>query len=108
VARSSEGLYHISLMLDILLSAAQALHFTHTHKIFQESALLSVRVNRCHLTDILRIYLSIHLSMALQPFVGLWPLFPFLDLFTQSVGLPGRGSARREAASCKQDSTNTE
>jgi hypothetical protein len=29
--------------------------------------------------------------MALQPFVGLWPLFQILDLFTQSVGLLGRG-----------------
>jgi hypothetical protein len=29
--------------------------------------------------------------MALQPFVGPWPLFQFLDLFTQSVGLLGRG-----------------
>jgi hypothetical protein len=28
--------------------------------------------------------------MALQLFVGLWPLFQFLDLFTQSTGLPGR------------------
>jgi hypothetical protein len=29
--------------------------------------------------------------MALYPFVGLWPLFQFLNLFTQSVGLLGRG-----------------
>jgi hypothetical protein len=29
--------------------------------------------------------------MALQSFVGPWPLFQFLDLFTQSVGLLGRG-----------------
>jgi hypothetical protein len=29
--------------------------------------------------------------MALQPFVGPWPLFLFLDLFTQSLGLLGRG-----------------
>jgi hypothetical protein len=33
----------------------------------------------------------IYLSRALQPFVGPWPLFQFLDLFTQSVGLLGRG-----------------
>jgi hypothetical protein len=32
-----------------------------------------------------------HLSMALQPFVGPWSLFQFLNLFTQSVGLLGRG-----------------
>jgi hypothetical protein len=31
------------------------------------------------------------LSVALQPFVGPWPPFQFLDLFTQSVGLLGRG-----------------
>jgi hypothetical protein len=33
-----------------------------------------------HLSIYLPIYLSIHLSMALQPFVGPWPLFQFLDL----------------------------
>jgi hypothetical protein len=33
------------------------------------------------------IYLSIYLSMALQPSVGPWPLFQFLQLLTQSVGL---------------------
>jgi hypothetical protein len=39
------------------------------------------------------VYLSIYLSMALQPFVGPWPLFQFLDLFTQSVRLLGRESS---------------
>jgi hypothetical protein len=41
----------------------------------------------------LSIYLSVYLSisMALQPFVRPWPIFQFLDLFTQSVGLLGRG-----------------
>jgi hypothetical protein len=34
--------------------------------------------------------LSVCLSMALQPFVGPWPSFQFLDLLTQSVGLFGR------------------
>jgi hypothetical protein len=34
--------------------------------------------------------LSIYLSMALQPFSGLLPLFQFLELFTQSVALNGR------------------
>jgi hypothetical protein len=50
---------------------------------------------------------SIHLFIAPQPFVGPWPLFQFLDLFTQSVRLLGRGSAHRKAATCIQDSTNT-
>jgi hypothetical protein len=45
----------------------------------------------------------LYLSMALQPFVGPWPLFHFLDLFTQPVGLLGGGSARRTL-----DSTNAE
>jgi hypothetical protein len=31
------------------------------------------------------------LSVALQPFVGPWPLFLFLDPFTQSVEFLGRG-----------------
>jgi hypothetical protein len=33
----------------------------------------------------------IHPSMALQPFVGPCPLLQFRNLFTQSVGLLGRG-----------------
>jgi hypothetical protein len=39
------------------------------------------------------IYLSIYLylSIALQPLAGSWLRFQFLDLFTQSVGLLGRG-----------------
>jgi hypothetical protein len=37
------------------------------------------------------IYLSIYLSMALQPFIGASPIFQFLDLFTESVGLLGWG-----------------
>jgi hypothetical protein len=28
--------------------------------------------------------------VALQPFVGLWPLFSFVIIFTQTVGLLGR------------------
>jgi hypothetical protein len=43
-----------------------------------------------YLSTYLSIYLSIYLSMALQPVVGPWPLFQFLHLFTQSVGLLGR------------------
>jgi hypothetical protein len=35
--------------------------------------------------------------MALQLFVGPWPfLFQFLDLFTQSVGLLGRGISQSQ------------
>jgi hypothetical protein len=35
----------------------------------------------------LHVTISIYLSMALQPFVGPWQLFQYLDLFTQSEGL---------------------
>jgi hypothetical protein len=35
--------------------------------------------------------LTIYLSLVLQPFIGPWPLFQFLELFVQSVGLLGRG-----------------
>jgi hypothetical protein len=40
-----------------------------------------------YLSISLSIYLSIYLYMALQPFVGCWPLFQFLDLYTQTIGL---------------------
>jgi hypothetical protein len=33
----------------------------------------------------------LYLSMALQTVVGPWPIFKFLDLYTQSVGLLVRG-----------------
>jgi hypothetical protein len=46
----------------------------------------------CKTSDLDKLFgTSIYLSMALQPFVGPWPLFQFLDLFTQSVGPLGRG-----------------
>jgi hypothetical protein len=61
------------------------------------SVCLSVSMSVC---------LSIYLSMALQPFVGPWQLFQFLHLFTQSVGLLGRRSARCKAATSTQDNTN--
>jgi hypothetical protein len=38
----------------------------------------------------MNISISIYLSMVLQPFVGPWPLFQFLDLL-QFVGLLGQG-----------------
>jgi hypothetical protein len=45
-----------------------------------------------------------YLSMALQP---LWTLPAFL-IYTQSVGILGRGSVRRKAATYTQSNTNTE
>jgi hypothetical protein len=50
----------------------------------------------------------VHSSMFLQPFLGPWPLPQFRDLFKQSVGLLGRGSARRKAATYTQNNRNTE
>jgi hypothetical protein len=47
--------------------------------------------------------------MALQLFVGLWPLFHFRNLFLHSrQGFLDGGSARRKAATYTQDNTNTE
>jgi hypothetical protein len=46
--------------------------------------------------------------MALQPFVGHWPLFCFL-IFTRSVGLLGRGISQSQGRYLHtQNSTNTE
>jgi hypothetical protein len=44
----------------------------------------------------------------LQPFVGPWPRFQFLDLLHSRQDPLKGGSARRKAATCTQDSTNTE
>jgi hypothetical protein len=46
-----------------------------------------------YLTICLSVYRSIYLSMALQSFVGHWPLLQFLDPI-QSVGLLGRAISR--------------
>jgi hypothetical protein len=52
--------------------------------------------NICMLDVVLALFLSacrysfIHSSVALQPFVGPWPLLQFCNLFTQTVGLLGR------------------
>jgi hypothetical protein len=46
--------------------------------------------------------------MILESFVGPWPLFEFLDVFTQSLGLLDGGSARRKAVTYTQDSKTTE
>jgi hypothetical protein len=40
------------------------------------------------------IHSFIHSLMALQPFVGPWPLLQFRNHFTQTVGLLGRVIAR--------------
>jgi hypothetical protein len=54
-------------------------------------------------------YIFIHSFMALQTFVGPWPLFQFRNIFfTQTVGLLGRGSARRKATTYTEDNINTE
>jgi hypothetical protein len=46
--------------------------------------------------------------MALQPFVGPWLLFQYLDLFTQSVGLLGWGISPSQDRYLHTESTNTE
>jgi hypothetical protein len=51
--------------------------------------------------------LSIYLSVTLQPFVGPWPLFQFIDLL-HSVGLLGREISRRKASPYTHNNTITE
>jgi hypothetical protein len=55
-----------------------------------------------------RAFVFFYLCMALQPFLGSWPLFRFLDLLQSRWGSLDRGSAPRKAATYTQDSTNTE
>jgi hypothetical protein len=51
---------------------------------------------------------NLYLSIALQPFVGPWPLFQFLNLiYSRKDSLDGR-SARRKVATYTQNNTNTE
>jgi hypothetical protein len=45
--------------------------------------------------------------IALQPFVGPWPLFQFLDPI-RSVGLLGRGISPLQSSTYTQNNTNTE
>jgi hypothetical protein len=52
--------------------------------------------------------MSMYLSMALQPSVRPWPLFHFLNLFTESVGLLEWGSALHKSTTRTEDDTNTE
>jgi hypothetical protein len=49
---------------------------------------------------------SVHLSMALKPFCWTLASFSVSWSYTQSVGLLGRGSARRKAATYTQNNTN--
>jgi hypothetical protein len=50
----------------------------------------------------------IHLSMALQPFVGPYPIFSFLILYTVGRTPCTGGSVRRKASTYTQNKTNTE
>jgi hypothetical protein len=71
----------LSIYLSICLSISPSIYL---------SIYLSICVS-IYVYMYLFIYLSIYLSMTLPPFVGSWPLFRFLNLFTQSVGPLGRG-----------------
>jgi hypothetical protein len=56
------------------------------------------------------IHSSIHPSMALQPFVGPWPLFHLRNLFTHMAGLLRRviSPSQDRSAAYTQDNTNTD
>jgi hypothetical protein len=65
---------------------------------------LFIYLSICLRVSCLSIYLSIYLSIVI---VDLAHFFSFF-IYTQSVGLLGRRSARRKAATYTQDNTNTE
>jgi hypothetical protein len=46
--------------------------------------------------------------MALQPFIGPWPIFQFLDLIHSRKNALDGVSARHKAATYTQNNTNTE
>jgi hypothetical protein len=50
----------------------------------------------------------VYLSMALQPFVGPWPLFQFLNPIHSRYDSLDGGSARLKAATYTQNNKNTE
>jgi hypothetical protein len=65
--------------------------FSATLLLFHSIAALLRHCGYMHWHTTRSVQVIIYLSTALQPFVGSWPCFQFLDLFTQSVGLLGRG-----------------
>jgi hypothetical protein len=54
------------------------------------------------------IIIIIIIIMALQPFVGTWPLFEFLDPIHSRYDSLDAGSTHRKASICTQKNTNTE
>jgi Na+/proline symporter len=61
-----------------------------------------------HIIIIIIIIIIIVIIMTLQPFVGPWPLFHFLDPIHSQQDSLDRGSARRKASTYTQNNTNTE
>jgi hypothetical protein len=57
--------------------------------------------------EVLQIIVMFYVSMALQPFVGPWPLLEFLDFLHSRLDSLDGGSARRKAATYTQNNTNT-
>jgi hypothetical protein len=57
---------------------------------------------------IIIIIIIIIIIMALQPYVGHWPLFQFLDPIHSRQDSFDGGSAHRKASTYTQDNTNTE
>jgi hypothetical protein len=53
-----------------------------------------------------QIYTKFYTCMALQPFLGLWPLFQFLNSIQRLQDSLDEGWARHKVATCTQDSTN--
>jgi hypothetical protein len=105
--------YSSTLQIGVCSSAMSVnFHQTMRHHVPEDSTLGTYFDRLARTTAILgsqmNISISICLSMVLQPFVGPWPLFQFLDLLHgQQDSLDG-GSARHKATTCTQDSRNPE
>jgi hypothetical protein len=86
-------------------------HQTMQHHIPEDSTLGTYFDRLARTTAIpesqMNISISVCLSRVLRPFVGLWPLFQFLELLHGWQDSLDRGSARHKATISTQDS-NTE
>jgi hypothetical protein len=72
---------HMQLETEIIIIVLNSRAFIITiYSDITSELYLSICLSVC-LSVYLSTYLPIYLSVALQPFVGPWPLFQFLDLF---------------------------
>jgi hypothetical protein len=94
------SIYYLSIYVSICLSVCLSVYL-YMCLIYYLSVCLSIYLSSIYLSVLslyVSTYLPTYLPTALQPFVGSWPLFQCLELFTQSVGLLGRGIRSSQAS----------